>query len=59
MTLSRTWRTSTRSGTQGQCIEARYIDHRVEVRDSKNRDGSVLAFSPASWSDFVTSLRSR
>nr|WP_204011291.1 DUF397 domain-containing protein [Micromonospora andamanensis] len=54
--LGTTWRTSTRSGTQGQCIEIRYIDGRVEVRDSKDRSGPSLALTPENWTVFVTSL---
>ncbi|WBB77152.1 DUF397 domain-containing protein [Micromonospora sp. WMMD1128] len=51
-----TWRTSTRSGTQGQCVEVRYLDGRIEVRDSKDREGTSLALSTAAWTKFVASL---
>ncbi|SCE69662.1 DUF397 domain-containing protein [Micromonospora chokoriensis] len=53
--LSVTWRTSTRSGTQGQCVEVRYVEGRVEVRDSKDQDGPALAFPAVIWSKFVGS----
>ncbi|MGA8115207.1 MAG: DUF397 domain-containing protein [Actinocatenispora sp.] len=53
------WRTSTRSanGGGGNCVEVGTADgSRVLVRDSKDRDGAVLSFSPAAWSGFTTSL---
>jgi hypothetical protein len=57
--LGTTWRTSTRSGTQGQCVEARRVDPGVEVRDTKDRDGLVLAFPFSAWVNFVGFLNSR
>ncbi|MDG4828666.1 DUF397 domain-containing protein [Solwaraspora sp. WMMD1047] len=51
--LNSTWRTSSRSGTQGQCVEARIAGRRVEIRDSKDRSGPVLTFTPGSWTSFV------
>nr|MDT0657869.1 DUF397 domain-containing protein [Micromonospora sp. DSM 115978] len=53
--LDETWRVSTRTGTEGQCVEARFARPRVEVRDSKDRSGPVLAFSPDAWAAFVAS----
>ncbi|MEO3742112.1 DUF397 domain-containing protein [Plantactinospora sp. B5E13] len=53
--LDATWRVSTRTGTQGQCVETRRVDHRVEVRDSKDRDGPVITFSPTAWTNFISS----
>ncbi|SBT53532.1 DUF397 domain-containing protein [Micromonospora auratinigra] len=47
------WRKSTRSGSNGACVEARYANTTVEVRDSKNPDGAVLSFTPEAWSGFV------
>lgn len=54
--LDESWRVSTRTGTQGQCVETRYLDQRVEVRDSKDRRGPTLAFSPVNWTAFITKL---
>lgn len=54
-----TWRKSTRSGGGDHCVEvATAGDRFVGVRDSKNPDGGVLAFSPDAWSDFVEGVRS-
>jgi hypothetical protein len=52
------WRKSSRSGTTGDnCVEVRYVDGRVEVRDSKHPDGPVLSFEPAAWAAHVAMVR--
>ncbi|MEV0428491.1 DUF397 domain-containing protein [Micromonospora sp. NPDC050495] len=53
------WRKSTRSGDNGgNCVEvADNLPGVVAVRDSKNRSGPVLAFTPDSWVGFVRALR--
>jgi hypothetical protein len=51
------WRKSTRSGSNGACIEARYADKAVEVRDSKDTSGPILRFDGRAWSAFVSGLR--
>nr|MDT0656870.1 DUF397 domain-containing protein [Micromonospora sp. DSM 115978] len=51
------WRKSTRSGTNGACVEARRIGQGAEVRDSKHPAGPVLAFNRQAWSAFLVSLR--
>ncbi|MEU1810845.1 DUF397 domain-containing protein [Micromonospora aurantiaca (nom. illeg.)] len=50
-----TWRKSTRSsGNSGNCVEvADNLPGVVGVRDSKDRQGPVLAFTPSSWTAFV------
>ncbi|WP_431896417.1 DUF397 domain-containing protein [Micromonospora haikouensis] len=49
------WRKSTRSGNNGgNCVEvADNLPGVVLVRDTKDRDGGTLAFSPAQWQGFV------
>jgi hypothetical protein len=49
------WRKSTKSGGNGgNCVEvADNLAGVVLVRDTKNRDGGTLTFSPASWRGFV------
>ncbi len=51
------WRKSTRSGGNGQCVEARYVDHTAQVRDSKDRQGPVLSFTADQWTDFVQGIK--
>ncbi|QOC92793.1 DUF397 domain-containing protein [Micromonospora craniellae] len=50
-----TWRKSTRSGSSGgDCVEvADNLSGVVLVRDTKDRDGGTLAFTPVSWASFV------
>ncbi|WFE28958.1 DUF397 domain-containing protein [Solwaraspora sp. WMMD791] len=48
------WRTSTRTTGTGNCIEvADNLPGRVLVRDTKNRDGGTLTFTPTAWTHFV------
>ncbi|MBL6274717.1 DUF397 domain-containing protein [Micromonospora fiedleri] len=51
------WRKSTRSGSNGACVEARCVDQAVEIRDSKNAAGPVLRFDGQSWSAFLRTLK--
>lgn len=51
---------SSRSAHNGSCVEAGLGGcGLVHVRDSKDRDGGVLSFSPAAWALFLTSLRAQ
>lgn len=55
-----TWRASSYSGANGgQCIEvAGHRDgKRVLVRDTKNRTGVMLRFSPQAWRRFVGQVK--
>ncbi|MEV1239327.1 DUF397 domain-containing protein [Nonomuraea sp. NPDC049750] len=49
------WRKSSRSGSNGgQCVEvASNISGIVAVRDSKDRGGPVLTFTPDEWRAFL------
>lgn len=54
------WRKSTRSGTQGECVEvADNLPGVVGVRDSKDPAGPVLTFPPGSWRAFITDTKGR
>jgi uncharacterized protein DUF397 len=52
------WRKSTRSSNNG-CVEVAFVDRHVAVRDSKNRGGSVLVFTPAEWQAFIDGVHER
>ncbi|MFF0718571.1 DUF397 domain-containing protein [Verrucosispora sp. NA02020] len=54
-----TWRTSTRSGTNGgDCVEvADNLSDVVGIRDSKDPTGPTLTVTPTAWSAFVTAVR--
>jgi hypothetical protein len=44
-----TWRKSSFSVSDGECVEVAFVQVRVAVRDSKNADGPMLTVPPASW----------
>ncbi|WP_433130539.1 DUF397 domain-containing protein [Micromonospora sp. CA-240977] len=47
------WRTSTRSGGEGNCVEVAGFAETIGVRDSKDRQGPALTFTPSAWTAFV------
>ena len=52
------WRKSSLSGSSANCVETcRLTDGLVAVRDSKDRLGPVLVFTPAEWEAFRHGLR--
>lgn len=58
--IGATWRKSTRSGVQGDCVEvADNLPGVVGVRDSKDPAGPVLTFDPQNWRAFVTLVKRR
>lgn len=58
MTNELSWRKSSYSGgSGGNCVEVADHDRRVLVRDTKDRPGPVLQFSPAAWRRFADQLK--
>ncbi|SCG60025.1 DUF397 domain-containing protein [Micromonospora rifamycinica] len=53
------WRTATRSSSNGgDCVEvADNLSGRVLVRDSKDRVGGTLTFTPEVWRAFVAAQK--
>lgn len=51
------WRTSSRSGNNGQCVEVRDRGSAIDVRDSKAPAAGTLSFDPVSWTAFVSGIR--
>ncbi|WP_237319089.1 DUF397 domain-containing protein [Streptomyces sp. JJ36] len=52
------WRKSTRSEDPKGCVEVARDVRNTSVRDSKDRNGPVLAFSAGAWSAFLAGLDS-
>ena len=53
-----TWRKSSYSGNNGgQCVEVGNAARLIAVRDSKDPQGPVLAFSPQTWRRFADQVK--
>lgn len=53
-----TWRTSTYSGPNGDCVEVADLpDGNHAVRDAKDRCGPILLFRPSQWRSFVAGVQ--
>ncbi|MFI6871568.1 DUF397 domain-containing protein [Nocardia sp. NPDC050406] len=50
-----TWFKSSFSESSNACVEVRFDDSAVGVRDSKYPDGPELSFPPQSWDAFIDS----
>jgi len=49
------WRKSSRSsGNGGNCVEVGRAADEILVRDTKNRTGGTLIFTPTTWRRFLT-----
>jgi len=51
------WRKSSYSNSESNCVEVAGRAGSVAVRDSKDPDGPALAFRPGGWTVFVRRLR--
>jgi prepilin-type processing-associated H-X9-DG protein len=50
------WRKSSYSNANG-CVEVAFVDGHVAIRDSKDRHGPVLVFTPVEWNAFLGGAR--
>ncbi|HYZ08210.1 MAG TPA: DUF397 domain-containing protein [Pseudonocardiaceae bacterium] len=50
------WCTSSYTGTSGNCVEVALADGTVLVRDTKDREGPVLAVPAAAWRAFLADI---
>ena len=51
------WHKSSRSSGNGNCVEVAVVDEAVAVRDTKDRSGPMLVFTPAEWRAFVAGAK--
>ncbi len=52
-----TWRKSSYSGSQTNCVEVGHAAGLVQVRDTNDRQGPSLAVSSGAWRRFVTEIK--
>lgn len=52
-----TWRTSTRSGQQGNCVAVAKVGSQVGVCDTKDYRAGHLAVDKDEWTGFLASLK--
>jgi hypothetical protein len=51
------WRTSTYSGSNGNCVEVAVAAPVIAVRDSADPDGPALRFTPDQWTTFTGTVK--
>lgn len=51
-----TWTKSSHSEASG-CVEVAFVDGAIAVRDSKDRSGPTLIYTPTEWEAFVGGVR--
>ena len=51
------WRKASYSGNGGDCIEVGHTARTIAVRDTKDRTGPVLRFTPSAWRKFASQVK--
>jgi len=51
------WKTSSYSGSSGDCVQVAQVPDGAAMRDSKDRSGPVLRFSADAWRAFIVGVR--
>jgi hypothetical protein len=54
--LNERWHKATRSGNNGQCVEARFVDGVVEVRNSNAPEAGLVRFTRLEWETFISAV---
>ncbi|MEB3371820.1 DUF397 domain-containing protein [Saccharopolyspora mangrovi] len=54
-----TWRKSSYSATQNECVEVAITHDAIGVRDTKDRHGGTLIFDTTTWTTFLSHLTTR
>lgn len=55
--MDQTWRKSSFSGNQHNCVECRRVEGGVEVRNSKRPDAGTIAYTDSEWKAFVAGVK--
>ncbi|GAB3000118.1 DUF397 domain-containing protein [Saccharothrix stipae] len=55
--INATWRKSSHSTSDAQCVELAVTESVAGVRDTKNRDGGTLVFPAAAFSAFLADVK--
>jgi hypothetical protein len=50
------WRTSSHSGSNGNCVQVARTGTMIAVRDSADSTGPVLTFAPRQWTAFTAAV---
>jgi hypothetical protein len=53
--LNEQWQKATRSGN-GACVQARFVDGVVEVRNSNDPDAGLVRFTQLEWNTFIAAV---
>jgi hypothetical protein len=54
--LNERWHKPTRSGVESNCVEARFVDEVVEVRNSNHPDAGLVRFTRSEWETFLAAV---
>jgi Domain of unknown function (DUF397) len=54
--LNERWHKPTRSGVNGNCVEARFIADVVEVRNSNCPEAGTVRFTRDEWETFIAAV---
>lgn len=54
--LSDQWKVSSYTGTNN-CVEVRKAGERIEVRNTKDRDGGTQSYTKAEWLAFLNGVK--
>lgn len=51
------WKTSTRTGANGNCVEVALTDDAIYVRDTKDRSVPPFKYTRAEWAAFIGGVK--
>lgn len=54
--LDNRWHKPTRSGDNGQCVQARFVGGLVEVRNSNAPEAGTVRFTADEWRTFLAAV---